>query len=246
MKYTNSYTFRILFVCLFILFFGLMSASYTHADDNSISVNVVSANYQYQEWGQYPLINFLGEKDVPLFTNTSPIWKSHVERLAKLLLDSKDLLIVKSDEILDLGCGYGLLVKQIDVSDNKVWLEFFKDGQYVDDRIVSVNNGGDNTWTCMLDQIQGEDNVPVLKVHVYKLSQGRSRYHRYIRWSIGSLTLQMLKEIGINTKYGSYNVKAINSGVDASNLGSLIFIPYSPSPYADFNTYTSDNAPLKV
>ncbi|WP_243684182.1 S-layer protein domain-containing protein [Methanosarcina barkeri] len=57
--------------------------------------------------------------------------------------------------------------KQVDVAGKKVWLEFYKNGKYVDDTILST---GEN-WTCYLDKIQGEDNVPVLKVHVSNVYQ---------------------------------------------------------------------------
>ncbi|MGV8078340.1 MAG: S-layer protein domain-containing protein, partial [Methanosarcina sp.] len=61
--------------------------------------------------------------------------------------------------------------KQVDVDGEKVWLEFSKDGEYVDDEIISVGTG-DNTWTVELDDIQGEDDVDVLKVHVNQVFQG--------------------------------------------------------------------------
>ena len=36
--------------------------------------------------------------------------------------------------------GYALEAKQVDVDGEKVWLEFSKDGEYVDDEIISVGN----------------------------------------------------------------------------------------------------------
>ena len=41
----------------------------------------------------------------------------------------------------------------------------------VDDQIVSTDSGS-KIWTAELDKIQGEDNVPVLKVHVNQVFQG--------------------------------------------------------------------------
>ena len=117
------------------------------------------------DWGTDPVLGFFGDKYVPLkLTDAS--------KLAKLVLDSNDKYALKKGEKLDLGHGYNLQVKQIDVYGKRVWLEFDKDGKYVDDQIVSVDVGQDHTWTCRLDKIQGEDNVPVLKVHVNQVFPG--------------------------------------------------------------------------
>ena len=115
-------------------------------------------------WGNYSVIGFFADKYIPLKSND-------VSKLAKLVLDTDNKYTLKTGEQLDLGDGYTLEAKQVDVNGNKVWLEFDKDGQYVDDQIISTDNGS-NTWTCELDGIQGEDNVPVLKVHVNQVFQG--------------------------------------------------------------------------
>ena len=41
----------------------------------------------------------------------------------------------------------------------------------MDDQIVSTDSG-DHIWTSQIDNVQGEDNVPVLKVHVNQVFQG--------------------------------------------------------------------------
>lgn len=67
------------------------------------------------------MIDLFGEKYVPLHANGDPIWKSHVDKLAKLVLDlplEGETYTLKAGEILDLGQGYGLEVKQINI-DNK-------------------------------------------------------------------------------------------------------------------------------
>ena len=103
--------------------------------------------------------------------STSHSNPAQADKLAKLVLDSDDKYTIRTGETLDLGEGYTLEAKQVDVDGEKVWLEFNKDGEYVDDEIVSVGTG-DNTWTVELDDIQGEDDVVVLKVHVNQVFQG--------------------------------------------------------------------------
>ena len=121
-------------------------------------------DYQFAGFGNYSVLGFFADKYIPLKS-------SDASKLAKLVLDSDDKYTLKTGEKLDLGSGYALEAKQVDVDGKKVWLEFSKDGQYVDDQIVSTDSGS-NTWTCELDKIQGEDNVPVLKVHVNQVFQG--------------------------------------------------------------------------
>ncbi len=88
----------------------------------------------------YPVLGFFAEKYVPLKSNDA-------SKLAKLVLDSKDKYTLKTGEKLDLGSGYSLQAKQVDVDGKKVWLELDKDGQYVDDQIVSTDTWSDHTWT---------------------------------------------------------------------------------------------------
>jgi S-layer protein (TIGR01567 family) len=124
--------------------------------------------YQYENaadgWDNYSLIGFFAEKYIPLKADKA-------DKLAKLVLDSDDKYTIRTGETLDLGEGYTIEAKQVDVDGKKVWLEFSKDGEYVDDEIVSVD-GTDNTWEVKLDDIQGEDDVVVLKVHVNQVFQG--------------------------------------------------------------------------
>src|SRR5665647_2728490 len=128
------------------------------------TTTIAKTDYQFVGFGNYSVLGFFADKYIPLKSNDA-------SKLAKLVLDSNDKYTLNTGEKLDLGSGYALEAKQVDVDGKKVWLEFSKDGQYVDDQIVSTD-AGSNTWTCELDKIQGEDNVPVLKVHVNQVFQG--------------------------------------------------------------------------
>ena len=138
------------------------------------STSVAQTNYQFNKnnpdattraaWGSYNVIGFFADKYIPLNSNDA-------SKLAKLVLDSKDKYTLKTGEKLDLSQGYSLTAKQVDVNGNKVWLELDKDGSYVADQIVTTDSG-DHTWTEQLDNIQGESNVTILKVHVNQVFQG--------------------------------------------------------------------------
>ena len=114
--------------------------------------------------GTFPVLGFFAEQYVPIKSNDA-------SKLAKLVLDSDDKYTLKTGEKLDLGSGYALEAKQVDVDGAKVWLEFTKDGTYVDDQIISTETGA-SIWTAEFDKILGEDDVPVLKVHVNQVFQG--------------------------------------------------------------------------
>ena len=123
------------------------------ADSNTVSA-----------WGSYSVLGFFADKYIPINPNDA-------SKLAKLVLDSDDKYTLKTGNSLDLGSGYSLIVKQVDVNGQKVWIELDYNGQRVDDSIIATDSG-DHTWTCKLDKIQDEDNVVVLKVHVNQVFQG--------------------------------------------------------------------------
>ena len=126
---------------------------------------IQNVDFDYEDWGQYPVLGFFAEKYIPLKPNSA-------DKLAKLILDSDDRYTIRTGETLDLGEGYALEAKQVDVEGEKVWLEFTKDGEFVDDEIISVTDPDRSTWEVELDDIEDEDDVVVLKVHVNQVFQG--------------------------------------------------------------------------
>ncbi|HWQ48599.1 MAG TPA: S-layer protein domain-containing protein [Methanosarcina sp.] len=206
------------------------SLVFKNATGSSISCNVVGTNYKCDSWSnQYPSINLFGETYFPLLANSDqsrkphndPIWECHVDKLAKLVLDSDEKHLLKTGEKLDLGQGYSLQVKQIDVDGNRALIEFDKDGKYVDDTIV-LTYPNEHYWTCFRDNIQGEDNIPVLKVYVSKVYQDGNDGIVQINgiWLIDYASSKTLK---IGDKVGEYTLEQIISGTNSSNLGSLAF-----------------------
>ena len=133
---------------------------------------VMPIRYEYENpaagWDNYSMIGFGARKTIPLKPDKA-------DKLAMLVLDSDDKYTIRTGETLDLGQGYTLEARQVDVDGEKVWLEFQKDGEYVDDEIISVGTEGNttgNTWDVELDDIEDEDDVVVLRVHVNQVFQG--------------------------------------------------------------------------
>ncbi len=92
-------------------------------------------------------------------------------KFSKLVIDNNDKYTIRVGEILDLGEGYALEIKQISSNDDKIWVEFTKDGQFIDDEILDLKNNG-STWDVKLDSIEDEDDILVLKVHFANIFHG--------------------------------------------------------------------------
>ncbi|MDD4498221.1 MAG: S-layer protein domain-containing protein, partial [Methanosarcinaceae archaeon] len=114
----------------------------------------------------YPVLGFFAEPYVPINA-------SRPDKLARLLIDDNEIYILRTGKTLELGNGYVLEAKQIDVDGEKVWLEFSKDGEFIDDKTIEINyNETRNNWEVELDDIEGEDNVTVFRVHVEQVFRG--------------------------------------------------------------------------
>ena len=138
--------------------------------DNALRYRTTIQNvgYEYDDWaGEYPKMGFLAEAYVPV--NGQP------DVLSKLLLDSDTKYTLRVGQSLDLGEGYALTPKQIDVDGNKVWLELTKDGAYVDDQVLTVTNTDveNSTWDYEEDDVGGEDDVVIMRAHVKEVFQGQ-------------------------------------------------------------------------
>ncbi|WP_292390247.1 S-layer protein domain-containing protein [Methanosarcina sp. UBA5] len=197
------------------------------ADDASSITNVCDidgTDYKSENWSneQYPLIDLFGEKEIPLFTTDGNIGNIHVNKLAKLILDSNETYTLKDGEKLDLGNGYALEAKQINIDNGKIWFEFSKDGKYIADQIVSSSNEGNRTWTVTLDNVQGENNIVVMKVHIKNLFVGAETRVVWIDgiWLTDYTNTTTLK---VGDKIGEFTLEKIISGVNTSNMGGLVF-----------------------
>jgi S-layer protein (TIGR01567 family) len=143
-------------------------------NDLVYSTTVKNVDYKYTSdapdsttlaaWGSYPVLGFMAQEYVPLLPTDA-------SKLAKLVIDSDDKYSLKTGEKLDLGSGYSIQCKQVDVNGNKVWIELDYNGQYVDDAVIDASTG-DHTWQDKLSSVDGQSNVYVFRVHVSNVFQG--------------------------------------------------------------------------
>ena len=144
---------------------GLLPTQLTNVERRSFQ----QVEYRSDAWKnqKYSIIKMFGKEYVPL--------KSYSKnKLAPLILDLPseiEYYNVRPGELLDLDEGYYLEVKQVDDGE-KAWLEFTKDGELVDDDIISIDDGNGGIWEVERDGIQGENDVVVFRVHVNQIFQG--------------------------------------------------------------------------
>jgi len=202
---------------------GTVSAT-ENVSNGTLTCNVTSTSYKCDSWSgeQYPVIDLFGEEYVPLFTPDGNFWDSHVNNLASLILDSNETHTLKPGDKLDFSNGYALEVKQIDINSEEVWLEFTRNGQYVADKNVSIDNDDNQTWTVALDNIQDENNIVVMKVHVKNLFVGTETSVVWID-GVWLIDYASARTLNIGDKFGEFTLEQVISGVDASYPGSLVF-----------------------
>ena len=193
-------------------------------NNSSVTCNILGTNYKCGSWSneQYSLIRLFEENYVPLFANNSSIWQSNIDKLAKLVLDSNETYTLEPKEKLDLGHGYALGAKKIDISNETVWLELTRDGQHVAEKNISISTEDNKTWNIVLDNIQGENDIVVMKVHVKQLFVGTEKSIVWID-GIWLIDYANARTLNIGDKLEGFTLEKIIGGVDEADPGSLIF-----------------------
>jgi S-layer protein (TIGR01567 family) len=109
------------------------------------------AELQFQDWGKYRVIGFMGEPCFAGYSSTEDLGQDMLyrvsidenslasEQLEKILLDSREKTVLAKGDFLDLEEGYRLLLKGVDES-GKALLELSKDGVTVHSKIIAPGN----------------------------------------------------------------------------------------------------------
>ena len=145
--------------------YGGIHVSEIMIEENGIvySTNVKELEYRYRgpEWegSTYPVLGLFGEQYVPLKNNTP-------DKLTKLLMDSDSLYSVEEGKSLELDEGYSIFIRDVDVDGEKAWLEFRKDGEEVANKTIAISGEENGNWFIELDDVEQENNVVVLRLHV--------------------------------------------------------------------------------
>ena len=132
---------------------------------------MVNFDYQKNTWTgvQYSIMGLFGEKYVPL--SKEGVASTTPAKMAKLIIDTNDVYLLKTGATLELGEGYSLIVDQIDVDGNKAYIKFMKDNRELNSSIVTADTSAGGDWVFDLT-VLSEKDTQVLRVHVKSVFQG--------------------------------------------------------------------------
>jgi len=96
------------------------------------------------------------------------------DKICELLVEFEgdDKKTLSTGEPWDLGGGFTLTARQINIEGDKVWLSLYKNGKELDNEVVSTHGTEqDRVYTYTAD-IGGEDDVPVFSCYVDAVFRG--------------------------------------------------------------------------
>jgi S-layer protein (TIGR01567 family) len=160
----------------------------------------------------FPVIGLFAEKYVPLDDDEA-------DELVKLLLDNDDKYTLRTGSALQLANGYALTAKQIDVEGNKVWMEFTKDGDFIEDEVLDVSNGA-VTWTYDAD-VGDKEDVIVFRAHITQVFQGQVDSLAIVE-GLWLIDYENVMKIEDDDKFGKLEVTQVSGSVIQMNNSNSI------------------------
>lgn len=148
--------------------------------DIRYSSTVQNSYFQFQDWGYYRVLGFMGQRCFAGYISSEDSWFNTLFEesddkdllsggyISKILLDDDSQRVVATGEPLKLEQGYELLIKKISDRDRKVSLDLLKDGQSVDSRVLSPSKDGatmsDKTY-CYKRDLGEAKGIVTLAIH---------------------------------------------------------------------------------
>ena len=141
------------------------------------------------------------------------------DKLAKPLVEfnSADIKTLATGEDWDLGGGFALEAKQIDMEGEKVWLCLYRDGKEIDNGVINMAHSGirDRVYTYTED-VADEDDVPIFSCYISAVFRGTCSDLVQIKYVF--LIDDDVTGINIGEGYDAMEVKAVSSsGITLSN-----------------------------
>ncbi len=130
-----------------------------------------NVSFQYDDWGGFEVIGFMAEKYFAGYPDndfTDSLSLVSQGQLSKVLIDESDKKSLVSGSSLVMEEGYALSIIEVDVNGDTVYVSLKKDGDEVDDDIVS----SDGTYVYKMD-VGDVDDVPVIAIHFQDVFQGQ-------------------------------------------------------------------------
>ncbi|MBZ3935282.1 S-layer protein domain-containing protein [Methanimicrococcus blatticola] len=176
------------------------------------TANTTIADYEYETWGQYTVIGFMGEK---YYAGTGGGLLSN-GNLSKVLVDTDEKRNMYVNQSVSLEEGVSVRASQIDVNGNRALLVVEKDGKELYSEIVQ--SGNDLNYSKKIGS--GSENTTFVKVHVDAVFMGTESSLVTISGIFQAST--ELTKIEEGTTYGKMEVTSVSStGIILENDGSL-------------------------
>lgn len=136
-------------------------------------------NFKFEDWGQYKVIGFMGEECFAGYTPDSYLAEISVDTnllddgiLLKVLRDDSDELVISASTPLVLEQGYELKIKNVDIDGNKAYLELYKNGNFLDEKVItpSIENAAMAEKTYYFSRSFGDiadsgNEIAIIAVH---------------------------------------------------------------------------------
>ena len=159
---------------------------------------------------------WMGEMYVAIDRNADRLTKPLVE------FNSTDTRTLVVGEEWDLGGGFALEAKQIDLDGEKVWFCLYRDGKEIDSEVIDTGDFDlqDRVYTYRED-LAGEDDVPIFSCYVSAVFRGTCSNLVQIKYVF--LIDDDVTEINIGEEYGTMEVTSVSSaGITLSNDDTII------------------------
>jgi len=132
------------------------------------STSAQNTDFEFSDWGSYQVIGFMADKYFAGYKANDVFGEDRSlindGQLRRVLVDSDEENTITTGSVLPLEEGYELLIKQIDIDGNKVYLALAKDGEEVDSKVISPDSLKSATYQYKIE-ISGED-TPIVLAHI--------------------------------------------------------------------------------
>lgn len=138
--------------------------------DLEYSTNTQNIKFAYRDWGDYKIIGIMGKKLFSGYNNlivgSSTFDNSLITKgkLCEVLKDSNNAIVLGAGSAIYLENGYELLVKSISPSENTVAFELAKNGNIIDNEVIT--SGTNSASTYIFEQRIDGEKIPVILAHV--------------------------------------------------------------------------------
>lgn len=186
--------------------------------------------FSFEKWGSYSFMPFLGEKycaayildeKLPardqIFANKSPIWNFLARgEIRKILMDDSSQRTIASGASIQLKDGYSLVVTAIDLQGNKVYLNLNKDGQSVDNRVISPSKEdatmADKTYIYRASvrvALNRQVSFVMIAVHLDSIYSNAGKAYAIVDavWQISDAPMRAT----VDTEYDKMRIKTVDA-----------------------------------